>query len=83
MLHTVTRIRGAKVRATDGDAGHVEEFVFDDDTWTIRYLVVNTETWLNRHVLISPMSIERRRDGCASSMRRTRPSTADVTQSAP
>ena len=59
MLHTLTRIRGAKVRATDGEAGHVEEFVFDDDTWTIRYLVVNTETWLNRRVLISPMSIER------------------------
>jgi hypothetical protein len=58
MLHTVTRIRGAKVRAVDGDAGHVDELVFDDDTWTVRYLVVDTGPWLmNRPVLISPMAI--------------------------
>ena len=60
MLHTVTRLRGATVRAVDGDAGLVEEFVFDDVTWTVRYLVVKTGDWLmNRPVLISPMVIDR------------------------
>jgi len=61
MLHTATHIRGAKVRAIDGDAGYVEEFVFDDVTWTVRYLVVNTGPWLmNRSVLISPMAVDGR-----------------------
>jgi hypothetical protein len=60
MLHTVTRIRGAKIRAIDGDAGHVEEIVFDDVTWTVRYLVINTGPWLmNRPVMIPPAAIDR------------------------
>jgi hypothetical protein len=59
MLHTVTRIRGAIVRALDGDVGVVEEVVFDDVTWTVRYLMVKTGPWLmNRPVLISPMVID-------------------------
>jgi hypothetical protein len=59
MLHKASRIRGITVRAADGDVGHVEEFYFDDDLWTIRYLVVNTGSWLlHRRVLIPPMSIE-------------------------
>jgi hypothetical protein len=36
----------------------VDEFYFDHDTWTIRYLVVQTGSWLfGRRVLISPISV--------------------------
>jgi hypothetical protein len=60
MLHKASRIRGTTVRATDGDVGQVEELYFDDDTWTIRFLVVDTGSWLmHRRVLIPPISIER------------------------
>jgi hypothetical protein len=60
MLHKASRIRGISVRATDGDVGQLEEFFFDDEAWTIRYLVVDTGSWLmHRRVLIPPMSIER------------------------
>jgi len=43
------------MEATDGEIGKVEEFYFDDETWTIRYLVLKTENWLTgRKVLIPP-----------------------------
>lgn len=60
MLTNSTFLNGLTVHAVDGDLGTVEEFYFDDETWTIRYLVVNTGSWLNgRHVLISPISVIR------------------------
>ncbi len=44
--------------ATDGEIGKVKDFYFDDLTWTIRYLVVETGNWLlNRQVLISPEAL--------------------------
>jgi uncharacterized protein YrrD len=45
---------GFSIKATDGDIGKVNEFYFDDTTWTIRYMVVETGNWLSdRKVLIS------------------------------
>lgn len=44
--------------ATDGEIGKITSFYFDDDTWTIRYMVVKTGSWLSgRKVLISPDAI--------------------------
>jgi uncharacterized protein YrrD len=49
---------GHSVRATDGDMGKVNEFYFDDVTWTIRYMVVETGSWLlSRKVLISVVAL--------------------------
>jgi len=43
------------IRATDGDIGDVEQLYFDDQTWTIKYVVVDLGNWLSgRKVLISP-----------------------------
>jgi hypothetical protein len=42
------------VRATDGDAGTVDDLYFCDEDWHIRYLVVETTSWLtNRRVLVA------------------------------
>jgi len=42
----------------DGEIGKVDQFYLDDETWAIRYLVVNTGSWLaGRLVLISPISV--------------------------
>jgi len=50
-------MRGFTIHATDGDIGSVDEFLFDDEQWTIRYLVVNTGGWLTgRLVLVSPIA---------------------------
>ena len=44
----------------DGEIGHVEDFIIDDETWAIRYLVVDTHNWWpGKKVLVSPQWIER------------------------
>jgi hypothetical protein len=58
VLTNATRLKGLVVRAVDGELGTVNEFYFDDDTWAIRYLLVDTGGWLGgREVLISPFSV--------------------------
>jgi hypothetical protein len=60
MLTNSTFLKGLAIHATDGELGTVKEFYFDDETWTIRYLIVETGGWLlGREVLISPISIIR------------------------
>lgn len=58
MLCNLQGIIGYTIRSEDGEAGHVKEFFFDDTTWIIRYLIVQTGTWLfNRKVLIAPVAL--------------------------
>lgn len=58
MLRKLKSLNGYTLQATDGDLGKVKDAFFDDEKWTIRYLVVETGSWLNsRRVLISPYSI--------------------------
>lgn len=55
MLITTNELRGRPVLATDGNLGRVEDFLFDDQNWVIRYMVTKTGTWLSNHlVLLSP-----------------------------
>ena len=59
MLHDLKKLENYKISATDGEIGKVNDFYFDDDKWTVRYLVVEAGTWLSsRKVLISPISIQ-------------------------
>lgn len=54
-LRSTLEVTGYYVHATDGDIGHVEEFLVDDEPWTIRYVVVDTANWWPaRKVLLSP-----------------------------
>jgi hypothetical protein len=58
MLRDTNQLKNFKIEATDGEIGHVKDFYFDDDSWVIRYVVVDTGSWLtSREVLISPISI--------------------------
>ena len=58
MLRNIKDLENCAIGATDGAIGHVKDFYFDDETWVIRYLVVETGSWLDsRQVLISPISI--------------------------
>ena len=58
MLRSLNDLEGYAIRATDGLIGHVQDFYFDDETWVVRYLVVEAATWLSsRKVLISPVAI--------------------------
>lgn len=61
MLHVLRKIhelKSATFRAKDGDIGSLKEVYFDDASWTVRYLVINTGTWLTeRTVLITPQVV--------------------------
>ena len=58
MQYSVKDLKGYAIGATDGDIGKLDDFYFDDESWTIRYLVAETGNWLmNRKVLISPFAI--------------------------
>ena len=55
---TNKRLQNFVIHATDGELGYVHELYFDDETWAIRYLTIDTGGWLGgRKVLISPLSI--------------------------
>src|SRR5688572_30617335 len=58
MLMNVQQLLGEKVVTAAGEIiGHVKDFYFDDQTWAIRYVVVDTGSWLpGRQVLLSPLS---------------------------
>jgi uncharacterized protein YrrD len=60
MLRNMTDLEHYAIRATDGPIGHVQDLYFDDHTWVVRFLVVETGTWFaHRKVLISPIAIGR------------------------
>jgi len=59
MLHKTSRLQGFHLHATDGEVGHVDDFLVDPD-WKVAYLVVDTSNWIGgRHVLIAPSTIQK------------------------
>lgn len=58
MLRSAEKLQGMALTASDGAIGEVSDLYFDDESWGVRYLVVNTGTWLNgRRVLVSPVAV--------------------------
>jgi hypothetical protein len=45
-LRSFEEVASYHLRATDGDIGHVDDFIVDDTDWRIRYCVVDTRNWL-------------------------------------
>jgi len=59
-LHNVSDVNDYDIEASDGEIGDVKDFIIDDETWAIRYLIVDARGWLSgKKVLISPQWIER------------------------
>jgi len=46
MLRSVKEVKGYMIQAKDGKIGRCKDFLFDDEIWTIRYMVADTGTWL-------------------------------------
>ena len=58
-LRSCKAVTGYHIHAVDGDIGHVQGLLLDEDSWAIRYLVVDTSNWwLGHKVLIAPQWIE-------------------------
>ena len=59
MLHKISKLKGYHIVAVDGEIGHVDDFLIDENGRT-RHLVVDTSNWIGgKSVLISPESIEK------------------------
>jgi uncharacterized protein YrrD len=59
-LRSTHAVSGYDIQAADGEIGHVEDFIIDDETWAIRYLIIDTKNWWpGKKVLVSPRWIER------------------------
>jgi uncharacterized protein YrrD len=58
-LRSTNAVSGYHVQASDGGIGNVEDFIIDEETWTIRYLIINTRNlWPGKMVLVSPRWIK-------------------------
>ncbi len=54
-LRSAFEVKGYGVESLDGRMGSVEDFLLEDETWSIRYLVIDTiRWWPSKKVLISP-----------------------------
>jgi hypothetical protein len=59
-LRSTNGVCGHHIQALDAEIGHVKDFIIDDETWAIRYLIVDTHNWWpGKKVLVSPQWIER------------------------
>jgi hypothetical protein len=57
-LRSTHQVTGYHIHASDGGIGHIEDFIIDEETWAIRYLVVaTTNFWPGKKILVSPQWI--------------------------
>jgi len=56
MLCDLKALIGSPVVATDGETGSVRNFLFDDQSWKVRYLVVDVGNWLKRRDVVLPIT---------------------------
>jgi uncharacterized protein YrrD len=55
-LRSADTLTGFHIHARDGEIGHVADFILDDGSWDIRYLVVDTRNWLPARKIVLPPS---------------------------
>lgn len=54
-LMSSRELNGCHIRATDGEIGHVDDLLIHEQSWNVRYLVLDTSNWIGgRAVVISP-----------------------------
>jgi len=59
-LRSTKAITGYHIQTAEGEIGHITDFMIDDKSWAIRYLVVETGHWFfGKEIVISPHQIDR------------------------
>jgi hypothetical protein len=54
-LRSTREVIGYHLHASDGEIGHVEDFLVEEGSWAIRYIVIDTSNWwFGKKVVISP-----------------------------
>ncbi|MGB8889174.1 MAG: PRC-barrel domain-containing protein [Candidatus Korobacteraceae bacterium] len=56
MFCVLNALVGSPIIATDGETGSIRNFLFDDRSWKIRYLVVDVGNWLKRQDVVIPVT---------------------------
>jgi hypothetical protein len=58
-LRSIEAVTGYHMHASDGEIGHVADFLLDDIDWSVHYFIVDTKNWWpGKKVLISPRSVQ-------------------------
>lgn len=58
-LRSIDTVTGYYIGASDGEIGHIDDFILEDDDWRIHFIVVDTKNWwFGKKVLISPQSVK-------------------------
>jgi hypothetical protein len=58
-LRSCVAVTGYGIKASDGEIGHVTGFLVDEETWAIRYMIVETGNWwLGHKILVAPQWID-------------------------
>lgn len=59
-IRSIREVKGYHVEARDGAVGHVDDFIVEEETWAIRYVVVDTHNWVpGKRVLLPPSAFEK------------------------
>lgn len=55
-LRSTEEVSGYRIHARDDDIGHVEDYLIEEDSWAIRYLVIDTSNWIpgSKRVIVNP-----------------------------
>ena len=57
MLHKISKLKGFHIQATDGECGHVDDFLVDEHS-NNRHLLIDTSNWIGgKWVLISSADV--------------------------
>jgi uncharacterized protein YrrD len=60
MLHKATALLGFHIQATDGEIGHVDDILLDEEGRSVLYLEVDTSNWIGgKSVLIASSAVQR------------------------
>jgi uncharacterized protein YrrD len=57
MLRSLEDVVNVALIATDGEIGKIGDFLFDDQSWTVRYVVVDVGSWLTRRNVVISVSV--------------------------
>lgn len=54
-LRSTREVIGYTLHAEDGELGKIDDFLVEDESWAVRYLIINTsQWWFGKRVLIPP-----------------------------
>jgi len=60
-LRSAEEVAGYHIHTRDESIGHIDDFLVDEETWQIRYLVIDTSNWLpgSKRVIVDPNWVDK------------------------